>query len=75
MIRKGVSGAWTPTASFSACVLSKVTLEGTNIDPSLQDIVEIPYNESEYIHHVGSSLVLQSTVQSGLIAGGKDTKE
>ena len=47
-----------------------VTLEETKIDPSLLENVKIPCNWSEYICEVGSSLDLQS----GLIAGGKDTK-
>ena len=39
------------------------------------DDIEIPYNWSEYIHHVGSSLDPHSIIQSGLIAGRKNTKK
>ena len=43
-------------------------------DLSLQDNVQIPYNWREYIHHGGSSRCRSSIVQSGLIAGGTDSK-
>ena len=46
----------------------------SNVDPSLLDNVQIPYRWSEYLYHVGSSLDLHP-IKSGLIAGGKDTKE
>ena len=45
------------------------------VDPSLQDNVEIPYNWYEYLYDVGSSLDLHSTIYSGLIAGGKGGEE
>ena len=48
---------------------------GNNVDPSLQDNVEIQYNWMEYIYHVGSSHYCNSILQSGLIAGGKGSKE
>ena len=48
---------------------------GNKADPSLLDNVAMPYNCSEYIDHVGSSLYLHYIFQSGLISGGKDTKE
>ena len=48
---------------------------GNKVDPSLLENVEIPYTWREHIYHSGSSLDLQSLVHSGLIAGGKDTKE
>ena len=43
---------------------------GNTVDPSLLDNVKIPYMWSEYLYHVGSSLI-----HSGSIAGGEDTKE
>ena len=42
---------------------------------SLQENVEIPHNRIEYIYHVGSSQYRKSVIQSGLIAGRKDSKE
>ena len=56
-------------------MLSKVTLGGNKVDPSLLDNVGIPYNWSRYIYHVGSSLDLHSVIHSRLIAGGKDTRQ
>ena len=50
-------------------------LEGTKDDPSLHDNVEIPYNWIEHDYHVGSSHDCHSRIRSGLIGGGKDTKE
>ena len=74
MTSKDFSVAWALTATFSTCVLSEATLEGT-VDQSLQDNVEIPYNWIEYIYHVDSSLDLHSIIQSGLIAGGEKIRE
>ena len=48
---------------------------GNKVDPSRQDNVKILYTWSENIYHVGSSLDPHSIILSGLIAGGKDTKE
>ena len=48
---------------------------GTKVDPSLLDNFQIPFTWSEYFYHVGSSLDLHATIHSGLIAGGRDTKE
>ena len=48
---------------------------GNIVDLSLLDDVEIPYNWTEYIYHVNSSLDLHSIIQSGLTAGRKNTKE
>ena len=67
-IRKNFSIAWRLTASFTSCVIQGHS-GGNKVDPSLVDNVEIPYNWSEYINHVGSSLDLFSVNQSGLIAG------
>ena len=36
--------------------------------------MQIPYNWREYIHHGGSSRCRSSIVQSGLIAGGTESK-
>ena len=44
-------------------------------DPSWQDHVVIPNGFTEFIFHVGSSHDLHSTIQSGLIAEGKDAKQ
>ena len=54
---------------------SLVTLEESKVDSSLQDNVKISFNWSECIFYDGSSLDLHSILQSGLIVGGKDTKE
>ena len=48
---------------------------GNKVDPLLPDKVQMPYMWSEYLHHVGSSLCLQSIIHSGLIVGWKDLKE
>ena len=45
------------------------------VDPLLLDNGKIPYMWSQYLYHVGSSLWMHSIIHSGLIAGGKDTKE
>ena len=56
-------------------MLSKATLEETTLIFLLLVDVQIPNTWNKYIFHVGSSLDLHSTIQSGWIAGGKDTKE
>ena len=43
---------------------------GTKLFLSLQDKLEIPFNWSENIYHVGSSLDAHSMVHSGLIGRG-----
>ena len=50
---------------------------GNTVGPSLLDNVQIPYMWSEYRYLIGPSLSLctHSVIHSGLIAGGKDTKE
>ena len=47
---------------------------GTQLDPSLQDLVVLPDDFAEYIYHVGNSTNLHSVTRSGLIAGGRDAK-
>ena len=48
---------------------------GNKVDPSEQDNVKIPHNWIHHIRHVGSSHDFNSRTRSGLIAGGKDSKE
>ena len=48
---------------------------GNNVELLLLVDVQTPCTWNKYIYHVGSSLDLLSTIQSGWIAGGKDTKE
>ena len=48
---------------------------GTQIDPSLQDLVVLPDDFAEYIYHVGHSTNLHSITRLGLIAGGRDAKK
>ena len=48
---------------------------GSRDDLSLQDNVEIQYNWIQNMYHGGSSHYCNSVFQSGLIAGGKDSKE
>ena len=43
------------------------------IDLTLQDNVLIPNNFFEYIYHIGRAVNLQSTTNSGLIAGGHNS--
>ena len=48
---------------------------GTHGGPTLQDNVLLPSDFAEHIYHVGSSHVLHSIIQSGLIPGGKSVKK
>ena len=44
------------------------------VDPALQDDVVIPVGFTEYIYDMGSSQDSHSIIQSGLIAGRRDTQ-
>ena len=48
---------------------------GNQVDLSLQDNMEIPYDWTDYIHHAGPSHDCNSINRSGRIAGGNDSKE
>ena len=72
--RKDFSIAWTLTASFSTCVLSK-SLGRKRSWSFIAGYVEIPYNWIEYMYHTGSFHHCRSILQQGLIAVGKETKE
>ena len=45
------------------------------IDPSLQDNVLVPNGFFEYIYHVGNSIHLQSIINSGLMAEGRNASK
>ena len=64
--RNYFSIACTLTASSTTCVPSKVTLEETNVEPSLLEHLKITYMWSEYIYHVGSPLCILSPTQDWL---------
>ena len=70
---KYTSIAWTPMVTFCTCVPSEATLEETRLIYHCRTL-EIPSNWIEYICHVGSSHYCMSIIQSGMIAGGKDSK-
>ena len=67
-----------------ACILTGLILYmraiqghsgATKVDLSLLDDVLIGYRLSEHLYHLGCSWFLHSFFYSGLLAGGKDTKE
>ena len=43
--------------------------------PELMGHVAIPYNEKEFVFHRGCSLNIKSILVTGLIAGGRESKE
>ena len=47
---------------------------GTLVDPTLQDNVLLPDDFAEYIYHIGNAHDMHSTIQSGLLPGGKSLK-
>ena len=75
VIRKDFSVVWTVTASFSTCVLSKATLEGTKL--ILHCKITWTFRTIGLFIFITLVLLMicNSRTQSGLIAGGKDKKE
>ena len=45
------------------------------IDPTLQDNALIPNNFFEYIYHIGCAVTVHSVTNSGLIAGGQNSRK
>ena len=48
---------------------------GNFVDPAMQDNVLLPEDVTEYIYHAGNVSEIHSTIRSGLIPGGKVSKE
>ena len=48
---------------------------GVTIQPELMNHVLIPYNWKEFIFHRGSAYNQHSITKTGLVAGGKESKE
>ena len=48
---------------------------GNKIAPELMGHVAIPYNRKELVFHRGCSFNIKSILETGLIAGGKESKE
>ena len=48
---------------------------GMTIMPELMVYVSIPYDWKEFIYHKGSAFDHWSTIKTGLVAGGKESKE
>ena len=44
---------------------------GTLVDPTLQDNVLLPDDFAEYIYHIGNAHDMHSTIEGGLIPGGR----
>ena len=47
---------------------------GTQLDPSLQDLVVSPNEFVKYMFQIGNSHDLHSILRSGTVAGGKDAE-
>ena len=72
--KRGSSIARIPIMSYCTCVLFKDTQENL-IAPELMYDVCIPYKWKECLFHQRCSYDVQSILRSGLLVGGRESKE